>query len=85
MLSFFFFYLEWRLLPGAGSRSPARRGAWGERGSPSCSEGTLPAHCGKNAVFPCAWARTSAPTAVREFPFSKETLSPLPPVLPFLR
>ena len=29
---FFFFYPEWRLLPGAGGRSPARRGAWGERG-----------------------------------------------------
>ena len=27
-----FFFLVWRLLPGAGGRSPARRGAWGERG-----------------------------------------------------
>ena len=27
-----FFFLGLRLLPGAGSWSPARRGAWGERG-----------------------------------------------------
>ena len=33
-LSFFFFFPELRLLPGVGGRSPARRGAWGERGSP---------------------------------------------------
>ena len=28
----FFFYLVLRLLPGTGGGSPARRGAWGERG-----------------------------------------------------
>ena len=33
--SFLFFYRVLRLLPGMGGGSPARRGAWGERGSPS--------------------------------------------------
>ena len=32
MYSRIFFFLVWRLLPGTGGRSPARRGAWGERG-----------------------------------------------------
>ena len=31
-LFFVFSFSEWRLLPGMGGRSPARRGAWGERG-----------------------------------------------------
>ena len=31
-LHLLFFFLASRLLPGAGGRSPARRGAWGERG-----------------------------------------------------
>ena len=33
-LFFVFSFSEWRLLPGMGGRSPARRGAWGERGRP---------------------------------------------------
>ena len=34
-VSCLFFYRVLRLLPGMGGGSPARRGAWGERGSPS--------------------------------------------------
>ena len=33
-LFFVFSFSEWRLLPGMGGGSPARRGAWGERGRP---------------------------------------------------
>ena len=51
-----FFFLASRLLPGAGGRSPARRGAWGERG---CCPSTPPAppyspFCGNAKAVPLA-------------------------------